>query len=541
MSYSTPRILSTLCMGLLIFSSSVQAQRLVPGVRSAGHSFDDFNGDAAYDETNNLYAVSYLGGSGTNARIRCRIIDGTTAANIRLLTISSSGSLVRNAQIASINSEDSFIVTWEEDVNGQYDIMARAVRAIDGVMSPIVVVAGTGADEITPDIAGEATTSDDEAIVIYNEVNGAMYAVELTLNSNSLTPGTPVVITADTAAADPAISKSGGSNGELMAVWQTSDAVDTYVGYRRLDRNVKLGTPNANIPAGGRNISSPDVDGDGTRWGIVWQQLEVPGGTSHDIWGIEFEDCPTGLCTGGIKPIDIEIGDDEITPAIAMLGPKYAVTWSDLFATNPTEHHYEVASLEPGSFQICGLNETTGHGGGTAGFACDNGYIGAKFAGGSSENTAILGFTREDLSNSKHVVMKQFYGPYGPTTVTPVSPVCGTGGTCATNGPFASGNNAFAVTLTGADPTAGVGAFNVGLPGAPAINCGTCQILTPTVSVAIAVTSGASSVNIPVPCDPLLNGLRLDVQWLMITSSINPCPLLPNLAASNAIGITIAN
>ncbi len=513
---------------------------LIGGTGSAGVSFDDYVPDVAYDLTTDKYLVTWeFRVSATDTDVWAITIDGSNGARLKGFTVANGAGHQRNAAVANVNQVDSFIVTWQDDINGQEDILARSVRAIDRAMSPSLTIAGNQNDEITPDVGGDATTTDDEAIIVWKEAKGAIHAVEVTLASLVLIAGTPTVITADTAALEPAISKSGGSTGELVAAWQTANAIDYYIAFRRFDRDLVLHPQAVKIPGGGRQLRVPDVDGDGTRWAIVWQQDEGPTATTSDIFAFGFETCPSGICSTGIVQIEAEVGDDEIEPAIAMLGSKYAISWSDRMTTAPLEYAIEMTNIDLKTLQRCGNPVRTGNRIGGGGWDNRHSSIGSKFSGGGTPGDALLNFEVKESSTGRAMVFKQRYQVFGGGPVTRLFAGCGKGGIAGTSGPFALGNNAFAVTLAGADPAASLAALNVGFVGAPVITCGSCRIITPLASAAIPVTVGAAELNLPVPCDPSFTGVQMDAQWLIITSGGTPCPLVPNLAASSSLRMTI--
>jgi hypothetical protein len=127
--------------------------------------------------------------------------------------------------------------------------------------------------------------------------------------------------------------------------------------------------------------------------------------------------------------------------------------------------------------------------------------------------------------------------PAGSATVD-LGGGCGLGGTLTTPLPAALGNGYFSLQLAGADPSAAISLINLNTPQS-ALGCGSCQILPFFITLQLPVANGASSLLLPIPCDPVFSGAIFEVQWAVVTPSTSPCSLLPAISFSNRLRIQI--
>ena len=111
------------------------------------------------------------------------------------------------------------------------------------------------------------------------------------------------------------------------------------------------------------------------------------------------------------------------------------------------------------------------------------------------------------------------------------------GGGCAGPGNIATqqgecviGNSAFKLQV--AAPNVPVLALIVGFSAISA-PCGGCTIV-PSLDILLP---GNNPTTFPIPCDPLLVGVDLYTQWLLLKPST--CPILPDFSFTNALKFTI--
>lgn len=135
------------------------------------------------------------------------------------------------------------------------------------------------------------------------------------------------------------------------------------------------------------------------------------------------------------------------------------------------------------------------------------------------------------------VVGQRFRTMVGAAAVT-LSASCSGGGTASTNGPFSPGNANFQFTLTGGDALAPFALLSLADGSTVPIPCG-CTFTNPIAIYAMLNGAGSASYLFPVPCNPTLVGFTLEFQWLLWGAAASPCPLVPNLIASERKLLTL--
>jgi hypothetical protein len=136
------------------------------------------------------------------------------------------------------------------------------------------------------------------------------------------------------------------------------------------------------------------------------------------------------------------------------------------------------------------------------------------------------------------VVGQRFVAMQGTPPVV-LSPSCGGGGTAGTNGPYALGNTNFRLTLSGGDPAAPLALLGLSVGGLPPISCG-CTFVQALVTLVFPAVGGSSEYLFPQPCTPTLVGFELEYQWVLFGTTASPCPLLPNVSASDRRKIVLS-
>ncbi|MBK8975245.1 MAG: hypothetical protein IPM29_04925 [Planctomycetes bacterium] len=515
---------------------------LIGGITSAGASFDDYEPDIAYDATNDVYLVVWeFRTSATDYDVWGQRLngDGTRQGGI-VFAVRSSGIQSRPV-VANVAVSDQFLVVWQDDRSGSSDIVGVRVAAIDGTTSGPVTIAGTAADEITPDAGSDATGPDDEALIVWKNASGGIEGVEVEVQAGGVpfVIGAVVQIDSATQSGHPKIAKSGGVANRYLVVWETRTATDWLVGYRAVDRDFRLLTPVYTLSGLGRPIVHPDVDGNGTEWMCVYQRMESPTSSLGDIYGFEVAyDSMGGLVLFPGGAIEAEVNDDELEPDVAFAGTTYVVTWSDQRATQPTEYGIIVTKMLPVTGRPCGVRYETGQTGQTRN---SKPAICAMLNGGGAENHTLLCWEHGDLTNGNSLVMRQLFDAYGGGPVTTIAPGCAGGGTASTDGPFALGNARFQLRLGGADPLATVAALSFAQRSAVQIPCGSCSFLTPLATVTRGVSNGAAAFTLPLPCDTNLIGAALGAQWIVLAPSSTACPIAPGVAGSNILGMVLSD
>lgn len=522
---------------------------------NTGVSFDDQVPDIAYDAALDIWGVAFeFPTSGSTSDVWIMRHDGVTGTRLGGSAVGNGPGSQSHPAIASVRQAERFLVVWQDDGTGSGDIKCRGVRPSDGALTAIVPVADTASAELAPDVGGDAFESLDlEALVVWQDTQIGILGAQVQLpaggTGDPVIVGSAVTLDAMPQSANPAISKSGGmdatNGGRYVVAWEATLGGAPLVGYLGVDRDLNL-LAATNYSATGFPVASVDVDGDGSRFLLVFESLEAPGALSSDVWCLPMEFCsgPTGLC-GPAAPVAVAVApnDDARTPCVACCGPMFVVAWADAQIASTPEYRISYSNVEPGSGLLCNLLEQTGP---NTGHVSSDPAACAKRAGGLPSSEALLSWTQRQNSTGNSVMKSHRYTPFTGGAVTPVAGVagCGTGGVVGVNGPFAVGNSEFALTLRQADPLSPAALLAFDTTQAPTTSCGSCTFLTPQLlSPLLPVTNGAADLALPLPCNAALLGFSMDVQWLVLTPvpALPPCGLFPFLSGSDAVRMVLAN
>ena len=183
---------------------------------------DDGQCDVAYDATDDNYGICWQRVfSGADTEIRAGVWDQTGTPVVSFLAVTSNSVNDTQPRIANVNATNAFVVTWTELTSQvlplDYNVKARGFNAAGSLGGVAITVAGGTGLQSAPDIAGDSTQIDDEAIVVYLDGNnsGDVWARQVNVNNagDVINIGLAVNISnASSAFSDlqPAISESGG-------------------------------------------------------------------------------------------------------------------------------------------------------------------------------------------------------------------------------------------------------------------------------------------------------------------------------------------
>ena len=517
---------------------------------NTGVSFDDHFPDIAYDAASGVWGVAFeFPASATSSAAYMMRQDDATGAMLGGVFLGNPGA---HPGIASVRQAGRFLVVWQDNSSGAGNIRCRAVRASDGALSNTVTVAGTPADEVAPDVGGDAFAAGDlEALVVWETAGVGIEGVQVTVPVNSGDPvvvGAPVTLDPTPGARAPAISKSGGfdpaNGGRYVIAWELPLSGVDFVGYVGVDRDLNLLTPMM-LTASGLPIDNPDVDGDGTEFLIVFESRENGAGTDHDIWGQPVAFCAGGaaLCGPSAAAITAVPNDDERQPAVACVGPMFVVAWADSNPGSTTEYRIGATNVARGTTTPCNQQVLTGN---ATAFLSSYPALCAKRTNGVESDEALLTWEQRENSTGNSLLRSHRYRPFNGGLVVPVPGVggCGAGGNAAPAGPFAVGNAAFGLTLQNADPSATAGFLLFDTTMSAPTTCGACALLTPQLTSPLyPVVNGNAAAPLPIPCLGALIGFTLDAQWAVLgpVPAAPPCPFFPDVRLSDAIRMVLSN
>lgn len=517
---------------------------------NTGVSFDDHFPDIAYDAASGVWGVAFeFPASATSSAAYMMRQDDATGAMLGGVFLGNPGA---HPGIASVRQAGRFLVVWQDSSSGAGNIRCRAVRASDGALSNTVTIAGTPADEVAPDVGGDAFAGGDlEALVVWENTGVGIEGVQVTVPVNSGDPvvvGAPVTLDPTPGARTPAISKSGGfdpaNGGRYVVAWELPLSGVDFIGYVGVDRDLNVLTPMM-LTASGLPIDNPDVDGDGSEFLIVFESHENGLGTHSDIWGQPVSFCAggTALCGASAATIVAVPNDDERQPAVACVGPMFVVAWADSNPGSTTEYRVGATNVARGTTTPCNQQVLTGN---ATAFLSSYPALCAKRTNGVESDEALLTWEQRENSTGNSLLRSHRYRPFNGGVVVPVPGVggCGAGGNAAPAGPFAIGNAAFGLTLQNADPAATAGFLLFDTTMSAPTTCGACAALTPQlISPLYPVANGNAAAPLPIPCLGSLLGFTLDAQWAVLgpVPAAPPCPFFPDVRLSDAIRMVLSN
>jgi len=485
--------------------------------------------DVAYDAGANVYCVVWTWASSTtDIRVVARQIDADTGAWMSPSTISTSGSICEKPVVANVSQTGCFVVAWQRWVGRNYQLEARQFFArASSPSSTTLVVSADGQD---PDIAGDPSGTDDEAVVVWRQ-NGGVYAADLRTNSTIRT-WTTVELVRGVNALTPTISKTfdtsrgGGYPGYLIVWLEGATLSRAYI-----SRDMGVLIPAATIGTWSLHSRFPSIDGDGQRF-LLASEKSIGSNTWIDTIDVRA-DFAAGRTYQYNYAVTRYLG---IAPSVAYAGDRYVVGFRQPRGSAPNWDVGLITRTFPeGTEDPCGFLDTVQM---PAGYDVLRLAVVAHRSGTwRDDDRAFVLFERSDGSTSNLRGQRfELMGPGGPTV--DLGGGCGLGGTLSPDGPFAIGNQTFRMQLAGADPVATAAVLSLGFP-ASAITCGPCRILPPVALHALSIRNGAATLDFPVGCSRGLVGGLIEAQCLLLSPSSRDCPILAGVAASNRLGLTV--
>lgn len=505
------------------------------GTNGLATAFDDENLDVAYDATEDVYLATWTRkfASGVTCVRGQRINDvGNLVGGVE--TIACPGNYVAgSARVANVASQDAFLVVF---YTTDHDILGSAVSASPtpgpgGGASAVTVILDNADDLIGPDVGGEATELDDEAIVVWaNSTQGSIQAKQVHLDG-AVTPPTltPLAAVVDIATSSgsathtyASISNSGGQTGDHLIAFNTtfSFSPNTTVRGTVVSRDLVIRDMSFEVSQWFLgDCDFPSVDGDGRAWVVAYEAEASPGTFDNDIEAravVYSSSAGGGVDISSIATISDQLLANERNAQVCWLGDSALVTYETNAGTSGTNIYR--AAAQP-------VDLLTARPCGGGGFASSPNGSGAdheglrgvsKAAGGAwSEDDALMVWSERDAVSSVNTGYAQRYRADDGVNVT-------LGGRCGSPGyGYASnakvGNADFAARLVDSRP--GQAAWLVFSSTRIDLPCGACTLVPdPFQGILLATTTsaaGVADVALPIPNDPSINGAVFFHQWLV--------------------------
>jgi hypothetical protein len=508
---------------------------LIGSVITIGNSANgpDRNLNVAFDDATNRYLVVWNDMlTGTNDEIRAQFVSasGTPVGSSFYVGL---GHLTRRA-LANIAGTGRFLVTaythyWSGVTSS---VRVRSIDAGNGAVSNSVDIelgSAGGSSVDLPVVGGDSRTliTSDSALLVYMR-NGGLRSCIVNVPAS----GDPVIqqTSWNTLAASgnsPSVTAYGGNPLRWLVTWKENPTAfgPQYVWAAMVG---SAGTPCAPpillfTSAAGDVVHEPVcAAADGTTFLTAWRDTnggaEILRGKVLSWWGA----CGGGTLTPGPLLALTPTAYRQISPALAFAKEKFLLAWRTE-ATATATMRVVVKGLDPLTCADCGSEWSVEN------TLLDN-YspaIASRFSAGDTSSDEALVVWSNDAVRARRCEARS------NDVVTAM------GGSCS-----ASGFNDFA-TYNG-DAVLGATDFElalaspVSLPlilvlgfGNLSAPCGSCTIV-PTLDI---LQPAINPYPLAIPCDPLLVGVDLYTQWVLLKPS--DCPILPDLAFSNALRFTI--
>lgn len=487
----------------------------------------DLAPDVAFDLDNDVFLVTwqyYFSSLSTDIRAQRVRRAGSLVGS--LIPMSAPGVQGR-PQVANVALSDAFLAVYAEGS----EVLARSILAASGAVSAASTVASSNWIGSDPDVGGESTDDDNDAICVWASSGGDILARQVQVTSSgaiSLVGSETTLLSSTTLASlQPAISKTGGTASRFVVVATRRESTTRqYVYGRAIDRQLGLLTGEALLSLiGGRTFASnPDVDGDGTNWIVAFDARPDLPATDRDVLATSVSFTPlVNLLRVNATAIAVEAGvdDDEWNPCVSWVGKgscligysdavgsaaaDAVVRSVDLFRCSPCEGQYLVTN-GGGRFGNVAIASTLPH-----------------VRGGTED--ALIVFDELDGAGSYSLHARRWSTSDGLFDETIGGGGCGSAGT-----PHAScarlGNSSFTLRLRDITPTPTVfcvlGFSTLGLA------CGPCRLIPDPYTGFVLATSGNgfAEITLPIPSDPGLRNLRVHTQWIVPTTSSAACATL---------------
>ncbi|MCA8952458.1 MAG: hypothetical protein KDE27_23305 [Planctomycetes bacterium] len=496
--------------------------------------------DVAYDAYTDTYCVvwtQFLGGGATGVVGSVWQRQGPTRAYAFAVNQSGYEDSVRVCHIAGTGV---FVMMWVNRASAGDSICGLAFEPSQAQATGVFTLYGPGV-VASPVLSGEATVYDDDCLVAWLDGTYGLLGCSLQVDSQLQVGATPIVQIAGGNVTEPAISKQGGVIGRHVVTWIDRPIGNAgWVRAQVVDHDMNLVGPGVWVQNVPQDSGYPAVDGDGFLFLVAWEQQEAGNPSGYDIKGRTLTVGGSGVTSlGTVQDLVTWPGDLDIAVDVARLHDRFGICYEGRPAANPqVADVYFLAVARSGApigYEHRADLTTTGN------------YLNeyaprliGRCAGDASLASVegLLVFSDQSLATADaNVGLVEIAAMGAGGAVTDLGGGCGPGGLAAANGPFALGNDAFAVELFGAQPLAVpfvLVAFQT-----PHQTCGVCSAVQPWHTAFVPNVAGYATAPLPLPGDGALLGLTLELQFATFGVNYVGCPFAPGLAASNILRATL--
>lgn len=489
----------------------------------------DTHPSVAFDEATSRYLVVW---NVSTALAATQVRGQLVAANGALVggTILLGQGIVSRQAVANCNGTDRFLVTYHRSSTTDASVHVVAVDAATGVVSNDVVVESATPGSVS---FGSAVVGGDsrpaptaQSVLLAYRRNSEMrsHIVQLPPVGDPV-PGPHNTLASN--AVEVAVTAHGGSSPRWLLTWSVKAPGTLDLAAGVVGSTGTLCAPPLTLsapPSLELANHSASASADGTTFFVAWH--ETSAGT-EDIRGAVLQwsgSCGTGTLTAGatFDPTDAAGLNDE--PAVAFAKDKFVFAFRNLATPNATPRIL-VKSLDPVTCLSCGVEHEVD----ASAVPLAEPAVAARYtAGDLASDQALVVWTNGAIRARRLDAL-------GSGNVVSMGGACGITGlqdfATYTSGP-AIGNQDFAFVL--ANPSGLALALVIGLSPI-SVPCGPCTIV-PALDI---ILPGISPNPLPLPCDLTLLGLDVFAQWALWKPGFAGCPILPDIAFSNALRFTI--
>ncbi len=483
----------------------------------------------AFDAATGRYLVVWsVVVSSTLAEVRGQFVSSAGAVIGGQLLIASSAATMPPS-VANVANTGRFLVV-SKSFSTAGNLQLRSVDAGTASMSSALTFAAMtvpgftvrqarlGGDRRTSIVAGQY----DEALLVYSAGSGLQFdtvarPVEVGANGALVVGTVGYVSSLVSSGIDFGLSQDGGTAGRWMLVRERPVGVGTSAKAVALDQTANFCAAVDMPQAAASELAVATRDG--TEFAVAWS---LSGRVS--ICPITWSGtCGAATLTPG-TPVDPFSAGVVGRPAIAFARDKYVVAVEHR-ATAGGLARVRMLALDPVTCATCGIEV-----GAELAFPGTEQFtpaLGSRYGGGDTTNDEAL------LVWSDGTIRARRCEATGSDVVTAMGGGCSLSGFddfATYDGDAVIGNANFQLSIANSVSLPLILVLGFGNLSAP---CGSCTIV-PTLDILLPATN---PFTLSMPCDPLLVGQSLYTQWVLLKPS--DCPILPDLAFTNALRFTI--
>jgi hypothetical protein len=289
-----------------------------------------------FDDWSDFFLVTWQTSfSATDSDIHGRRIDknGVTQGSLIALE-SASGTLAQNPAVAVDHAAQMWVVAWSTS-SGLFapaQIELRTVNVFGGLPAFGTQVPTSGSSQQLPSLCSGNAVGSQDVVLCWREAGNGVRVAKVAVAGGFPTLGAPVVVTTDSTADAPSISKTTRSTGRVLVAWSAEDTNgDDAIYVRGFGSDLTTSTPVELLySGGGDHVGYPACDGNGRRWLVLFEEDEPSFAQRIRLGRVEW--APDGtLETSAFGTFGA--GGDGYRPDVALTGDEFGVIFNETAAS----------------------------------------------------------------------------------------------------------------------------------------------------------------------------------------------------------------